>query len=76
MANRDKKWNDNAQGAWYTDSDCIQCTLCHDFAPNNFVQSSQGDHDTVYKQPETEAELENCRLAQDNCPVSAIGNDG
>lgn len=76
MAEVSERWEDNAPGAWYVDKSCILCSLCVDLAPNNFKESEQGDHDVVYKQPETEEELAQCKEAMEQCPVEAIGNDG
>lgn len=76
MADPNEKWEDNAPGAWYVDKNCIVCGLCVDLAPNNFKESDNGDHDYVYKQPETPEEEEQCREAMEQCPVNAIGNDG
>ena len=76
MAEVSERWEDNVPGAWYVDKSCILCSLCVDLAPNNFKESEQGDHDVVYKQPETEEELAQCKEAMEQCPVEAIGNDG
>jgi ferredoxin len=76
MADRSLKWEDNVPGRFYVDKECILCSLCSDIAPANFKESSEGDHDHVYKQPETPEELEKCRDAMKQCPVDAIGEDG
>ena len=33
-------------------------------------------HGICFKQPENEAELEECYEAMESCPVEAIGDDG
>jgi len=76
MANTQDRFEDNAKGSWYVDKQCILCSLCAELAPNNFKESSSGNHDYVYKQPETPNEKEQCKEAMDQCPVEAIGNDG
>ena len=38
--------------------------------------SDDGAHDYVYKQPETDEELDECYDALEQCPVEAIGDDG
>ena len=73
MADRSERWEDNIQGTWYVDKSCILCSLCSDLAPNNFKESEEGDHDIVYKQPESEEEIGQSRDARDQCPVEAIG---
>lgn len=74
MAEVEERWEDNKEGAWYVDKQCILCSLCVDLAPANFKESDDGDHDVVYKQPETDEELEQCKEALEQCPVEAIGN--
>lgn len=76
MADPAEKWEDNVPGAWYVDKSCILCSLCVDLAPNNFKESEAGDHDMVFKQPESEEELAQCKEAMEQCPVEAIGSDG
>ena len=76
MADRNDKWEDNVKGKFYVDKECIFCSVCSDCAPANFRMSADETHDTVYKQPENEEELENCYEALESCPVDAIGDDG
>lgn len=76
MADPEDKWEDNVKGKFYVDKSCIFCGLCHSVAPDNFVESDDATHDYVYKQPQNEDEEEACLDAMDQCPVSAIGNDG
>ena len=76
MANPAEKWEDNVPGAFYVDKECILCSLCVDVAPDSFKESEDGDHDVVYKQPETPEEIEAARDAMEQCPVAAIGDDG
>jgi len=76
MADPTDKWEDNVDGKWYVDKQCILCSLCHELAPDNFKESEDGDHDHVYKQPENDDELALCKEAMEQCPVEAIGDDG
>jgi len=76
MADKNKRWEDNVAGAYYVDKECILCSLCHELAPHNFKESSSGDHDTVYKQPTSPEEEQQCDEAKNSCPVEAIGDDG
>ena len=78
------KFDDNVSGSvkiggkeysFYVDRECIFCHVCSQAAPDNFKASDDGDHDYVYKQPENEAELEECYDAMEQCPVYAIGDD-
>jgi len=76
MASIENRWEDNASGKYYVDKECILCSLCVDFAPENFKESDSGDHDIVFKQPENEDEEKNVKEALENCPVDCIGDDG
>ncbi|MBN1476023.1 ferredoxin [Candidatus Sumerlaeota bacterium] len=76
MADVNAKVSDNVEGPWYVDDTCILCSLCVDLAPNNFQESEDGDHDYVYKQPDTPEEEQACQEAMEQCPVNCIGNDG
>lgn len=76
MADFEERYEDNVPGRWYVDRKCILCSVCSEAAPNNFKESEDGDHDVVYKQPETADEEAQCEEAMAACPVEAIGNDG
>jgi ferredoxin len=67
---------ENVPGAFYVDSSCIDCDVCRDTAPDNFTRSDENGYSFVFKQPETEEELELCKEAMTACPVEAIGDDG
>ena len=76
MADRSQRWEDNVPGRFYVDKECILCSLCSDIAPENFKESPDGDHDHVFKQPESDEERQKCLDALQQCPVEAIGQDG
>ena len=76
MGERDERYEDNVPGLWYVDKKCILCSVCSEAAPSCFKESDAGDHDVVYKQPESEEEKRQCEEAMAACPVEAIGNDG
>ena len=40
------------------------------------MRSDDNGYSYVYKQPETEEDIELCNEALNECPVEAIGNDG
>ena len=84
MANPNEKYEDNIGGistigekkvSFYVDKECIFCNVCVEAAPNNFAESPEEDHDSVYKQPDCQKELDQCYDAMDQCPVEAIGDD-
>jgi len=76
MADKGERYEDNVPGKWYVDKKCILCSVCSEAAPLNFRESSDGDHDCVFKQPENNDEAQQCEEAMAACPVEAIGNDG
>ncbi len=76
MADITNKYNDNVAGKFYVDSQCIDCDLCRETAPDNFKRNEDNGYSFVYKQPENAEEEVRCEEAKDGCPVEAIGNDG
>ena len=76
MADIEDKVKENVNGNFYVDHQCIDCDLCRETAPDNFKRQEEEGYSFVYKQPETEQEIEDCVIAMDGCPVEAIGNDG
>ncbi|MBU2500794.1 ferredoxin [bacterium] len=76
MADNTDKVPDNAEGPFYVDSNCIDCDLCRQTAPDNFERNEDEGYSFVSKQPETPEEEQACKDALDECPVEAIGDDG
>ena len=76
MADRDDKLPENVDGPFYVDSNCIDCDLCRENAPDNFKRDENEGYSFVYKQPENEVEEQACQTAVEECPVEAIGDDG
>jgi ferredoxin len=76
MADREDKNTENVAGKFYVDSQCIDCDLCRETAPNNFTRSDDEGYSYVFKQPGNDEELAQCREAMEGCPVEAIGDDG
>jgi|TARA_R110000868_G_scaffold83472_1_gene235568 ferredoxin len=76
MADKEDKWAENVEGKFYVDEQCIDCDLCRETAPDNFTSETDGGYSYVYKQPESDEELELCVEAMEGCPVDAIGDDG
>jgi len=76
MATKEDKYEDNASGKYYCDTECIDCDLCRETAPENFTRNDDGGYSFLYKQPENEEEEALCLEAMEGCPVEAIGNDG
>ena len=76
MAFVSEKLLDNTPGEFYVDRNCIDCDVCRDLSPANFVRNDENAYSFVHKQPETPGEFALCEEAINACPVEAIGNDG
>lgn len=76
MADKDLKFDENAEGRFYVDQNCISAKYCVSVAPENFKMAESGNYAHVCKQPSTPEEEEAVRDALNGCPVSAIGDDG
>lgn len=76
MPNSADKVPENVAGRYYIDSQCIDCNMCRDIAPNNFAHQEDAGYAYVVKQPSNEDEEGQCAEAKDSCPVEAIGDDG
>ncbi len=76
MAELENRYPDNVPGKFYVDDQCIDCDLCRETAPNNFVRNEDGGYTFVVKQPDSPDEVRQCEEAMEGCPVEAIGCDG
>ncbi len=76
MADNTDKVEGSVDGQFYVDTNCIDCDLCRQTAPDNFDRNEEEGFSYVVKQPENEDEEQACKDALDECPVEAIGDDG
>ena len=76
MADRMDKVESNVAGKYYVDSNCIDCDVCRETAPENFRANEDEGYSYVCKQPENGEEEAQCQDAMESCPVEAIGDDG
>jgi ferredoxin len=76
MADPNDRVDENTPGAYYVDTNCIDCDVCRDTASANFTRNDRGGYSFVFKQPQTDSERALCEEALMACPVEAIGNDG
>ncbi|AEH60336.1 putative ferredoxin [Methanosalsum zhilinae DSM 4017] len=76
MANRENKVSENVSGPYYVDDECVACEVCVEIAPNHFKMTEDESAAYVYKQPESDEEIDICENALAECSVDAIGNDG
>ncbi len=75
MAEPKDKLPDNVSGNFYVDRQCIDCDVCRDTSPENFMRNDENGYSFVWKQPADQSEREKCIEAMDSCPVEAIGDD-
>ena len=76
MADKSAKQPENVAGKYYVDDQCIDCDVCRETAPQNFIRQEDNGYSYVYKQPENDEEEAQCKEAMESCPVEAIGDDG
>lgn len=76
MADIDEKNEKNVPGKFYVDSNCIDCDLCRESAPDFFGRDDDEGLSIVIKQPVTDDEVAQVTEAMEGCPVQAIGDDG
>jgi ferredoxin len=76
MADKGNKVAGSVPGKYYVDTQCIDCNLCVDTAPENFVKDESAGYSFLFKQPENVEEEAQCKESMESCPVEAIGDDG
>lgn len=76
MADPTAKQPENVAGRFYVDDQCIDCDVCRETAPANFMRQEDNGYSYVYKQPQSPEEEAQCKEAMESCPVEAIGADG
>ena len=52
MADPTDKVEGSVPGKYYVDSNCIDCDVCRDTAPDNFKADEEEGFSFVFKQPE------------------------
>ena len=71
MASLQQRLPENVPGDFFVDSTCIDCDTCSQLAPSIF--RDHGDQCSVYRQPETDAEVQRAMMALVSCPTGSIG---
>lgn len=66
----------NADGAFYVDSSCIDCDTCRFVAPRTFGRDDAVDQSIVTTQPSTAEDVQRAAMALVACPTSSIGAVG
>ena len=70
------KISENVQGRFYVDSNCINCSICSEIAPDNFMTNHDLDYEYICKQPGNTKEKDLIAEAIDLCPSDAIKDNG
>jgi len=65
--------NENAPGAYFVDSSCIDCDTCRQVAPETYVRVDTVGQSVVHRQPETAGEHRRAAMALVACPTASIG---
>lgn len=73
MAMIEDRYDDNAPGLFFVDTECIACDTCGTMAKPFFKLTDDFDHAIVYHQPQSEKEIQLCNATLSACPVDAIG---
>jgi ferredoxin len=76
MAEKNDRLIQNAPGAYYVDSTCIDCDMCRTTAPDIFKRDEDIGMSVAYHQPTTPAEWAQAEEGRKGCPTESIGNDG
>ncbi len=71
MAHPSKRRAENAAGAFFVDTTCIDCDACRAHAPLAFV--SRGGQSAVARQPQSPEEFQKAFEALALCPTASIG---
>ena len=62
MATKEDKYEDNAAGKYYCDTECIDCDLCRETAPENFTRNDDGGYSSLQTTGNEEEEAP-CQVA-------------
>jgi ferredoxin len=71
-----KKTPQNVDGKVYVDTNCINCSLCPEIAPDIFATNHDEGFEYIKKQPQNRAEHKLVAEAIRLCPASAIQDNG
>ena len=76
MADKANKQKLSISGKYFVDTECIDCDVCRQTAPDYFKCNEDEGYSYVYKQPTDDEGIAQCEEALEACPVEAIGNNG
>ncbi|MEO0416937.1 MAG: ferredoxin [Verrucomicrobiota bacterium] len=66
----------NVTGRFSISPECIDCDLCRHEAPNNIARDDDNAWSYVFKQPESEEEIQAILEGVEGCPVEAVIDGG
>jgi ferredoxin len=76
MTNRNDRLPENAPGAYYVDSSCVDCDMCRSTAPDFFRRNDEIGFSIIYRQPITQEEIIKAEEVRLGCPTESIAHDG
>jgi glyoxylase-like metal-dependent hydrolase (beta-lactamase superfamily II)/ferredoxin len=71
MAQVERRLPENVDGEFFVDSTCIDCDACRQIAPATF--HDHGGQSSVYRQPESDHDVQRALMALVACPTASIG---
>ena len=71
-----KKLPQNVYGRFYVDTNCINCSLCPEIAPDIFATNHDQGYEYIKKQPQNTAELDLVAEVIQLCPANAVQDNG
>jgi ferredoxin len=74
MPDINERLPENTEGRFYVDSTCIDCDNCRQTAPTFFRRHEDIGSSYVFRQPETQEEIDQCLDAMEGCPTESIGD--
>ncbi len=75
MATPSARLRENVPGQFYVTSECIDCDLCREAAPEIYRRDDEIGLSVVHHQPSTIEEMARAVEGLEGCPVEAIGRD-
>lgn len=75
MATPSLRLAENVPGAFYVTSECIDCDLCREAAPDIFRRNDDVGLSVVVRQPASLEETVKAIEGMESCPVEAIGRE-
>ena len=70
------KIQDNIEGRFYVDTNCINCSICSEIVPQIFEINHDEGYEYVHTQPSTQVDFALVAEVIDICPANAIQDNG